>query len=144
MADVTPSTAFLGGSCVLTWGANTYHGIQNYGWSGSVEEQVIKFSTSSGTGTSRLGGDETDADDSFTFDIVCDAGGAASTVDALKRGTTETTFEVHPEGDAAGNLEFIGEAGLVSQSDMAGGVDGAGILSVTIGVNGTLTIQDAT
>ena len=143
MADVTPTDAFLGSKAVLTFGSNTYHGITNYSWSGSVQQQVIRFSTSSGTGIVRLGGSDTDAEDDLTLDMVI-APGDYSTIAALKRGTTSATCEFHPEADSAGNIEFTFEAGLITNSSFAGSIDSGGVLSITIACNGTLTVQAAT
>ena len=142
MADTTPTTGFLGGKCMFTWGSNTYHGITNYGWSGAVEQQVLKFSGSSGTVTARIAGDENDADDTFTLDIIVGPGDSA-TIDALKRGSTETTCELHPEGNTAGNIEFVAEAAVITNSSFSGSISDGGVLSISVGVNGTLTIQEA-
>jgi hypothetical protein len=65
-----------------------------------------------------------------------------TTLNALKRGTTGA-FEFHPQGDTATNIEFSAAAAIVTSSNMAGGVDALGVLSITIGIDGALVIRAA-
>lgn len=143
MADTTPSTGFLGSKAKLTWDTGTtYHGITNYSWSGSVQQQVIRFSSATGTQIARIAGTSTEADDTFDIDMVI-APGDATTLGALKRGDTTTVFEFHPEGDSAGNIEFSATSAVILGSTFSGSIDSGGILSLNIGIDGTLTITDA-
>lgn len=129
---------FLGDKASFSFGGTVYECLTNYSWSGSVQEAVSRCSSSSGAVTHRNVGA---AEDTFTFDVILDAGDV-DTINELKRGTTGA-FEFHPEGDTADNIEFIATTGNINSSNLAGGVDAHGILSITIGIDGTLTVQAA-
>ena len=140
MADVTPSAAISGGTAKFTFGSTTYHGITNYRYSGRIEKEVVKMSSSTGvTSLTIAGGPE----DTIALDIVIGQGDDV-TLAALKRGTTSTTCELHPEGDTAGNIEITFEAGIIDSADFGAAVGQAGILSLVVTCNGDLTIQAAT
>lgn len=128
-----------GGKAQFKWGANTYRCLNSFNWSGSVQDLVTQCSGVSGPVTSRRPGTP---DDKFTFDIALDEGDDV-TVTALKRGQTTTTFEAHPEGDVTGNLEFVSTGAVVLQSNLATGPNAQGILSLTIGIDGELTVGAA-
>lgn len=140
MADVTPTAAISGGKAVFTFGSNTYHGVTNYRLSSSISSQLVEFSSSTGATSLTIAGGPTDT---MSFDIVLGAGDA-TTPAALKRGTENATCTLHPEGDAAGNIEIIFESGLITGSELGGAINSAAILSLTVQCNGDLTIQDAT
>lgn len=139
MADVTPTAAVTGSTAVLAFGSNTYHGIKRYRWSGQIQKQVEKFSTSAGIGRIVVSGGP---EDTMAIDILVAAGDSA-TLDALKRDTSSATCELHPEGDSAGNIEIIFENGLIESSDFGGDIGQGGMLSLVISCDGDLTIQDA-
>lgn len=118
-----------------------YFCLQTYNWSGSIQEAVSRCSGASGATTYRDAGAE---EDTFTFDIPLEEGAAGVTIlSALKRGSSGA-FEFHPEDDQIGFLEFVATNAIVTQSSLAGGVDEHGVLSITIGIDGPLTIQGAT
>lgn len=129
----------LGDLASFSFGGTVYQCLQNYSWSGSVQESVARCSSSSGAVTHRNVGAP---DDTFTFDVLVDAQDV-DTINELKRGTSGA-FEFHPEGDTASNIEFIASSTYITQSSFSGSVDTFGVLSITIGVSGTLTVQAAT
>ena len=131
-------TKFLGDKASFKFGSTVYQCLTNYSWSGSVQEAVSRCSSSAGAVTHRNAGAP---DDTFTFDVILDAGDF-DTINELKRGVTGA-FEFHPEGDTANNIEFSAAASVVTASSLGGGVDAHGILSITIGIDGTLTVQAA-
>jgi hypothetical protein len=131
-------TKFLGDKASFKFGSTVYQCLTNYSWSGSVQEAVSRCSSSTGAVTHRNAGAP---DDTFTFDVILDAGDT-DTINELKRGE-EGAFEFHPEGDAATNIEFIATNAIVTSSNLGGGVDSHGILSITVGIDGTLTVQAA-
>jgi hypothetical protein len=140
MADVTPTTAIDNSKVALTWGSNTYHGVARWNRSGRADSTSIKFSTSTGIGTIRIGGG---VEAAFTIDIYVDEGDA-TTPAAFKEGTEETTCELHPEGDTTGNIELIfDDGGIVESMEMGGNPGDAMMISITIGSIGSSTIQDA-
>ena len=129
---------FLGDKASFSFASTVYQCLTNYSWSGSVQEAVSRCSSSAGAVTHRNVGAP---DDSFTFDVIVDAGDF-DTIDELKRGSSGA-FEFHPEGDTANNIEFDATSSYVTASSLAGGVDAHGILSITIGIDGTLTVRAA-
>lgn len=128
-----------GGKASFKWTATTYQCLNSFNWSGSVQDLVAQCSGTSGPVTQRRPGTP---DDKFTFDIILDEG-EDTIPSTLKRGATTTTFEAHPEGDTTGNLEFTATSAVVLQSNLATGPNAMGILSLTIGISGDLTIQAA-
>lgn len=131
-------TKFLGDKASFKFGSTVYQCLTNYNWSGSVQEAVSRCSSSAGAVTHRNVGAP---DDTFTFDVIIDAGDV-DTINELKRGASGA-FEFHPEGDTASNIEFIAAAASITSSSLAGGVDAHGIMSITIGIDGTLAVQAA-
>ena len=131
-------TKFLGDKASFSLGGTTYECLTDYSWSSSVQEAVARCSSSSGAVTHRNVGA---ADDTFTFNVILDAGDV-DTINELKAGISGA-FEFHPEGDSAGNIEFVATSAYSTTSGLAGGVDSHGILNVTIGIDGTLTVQAA-
>lgn len=129
---------FLGDKASFSFGGTVYECLTNYSWSGSVQEAVSRCSGSTGAVTHRNVGA---AEDTFTFDVILEAGDV-DTINELKRGETGA-FEFHPEGDAAANIEFIATTANINSSNLAGGVDSHGVLSITVGIDGTLTVQAA-
>jgi len=130
---------FTGEKASFSFGGTQYYCLQNYGWSGGIEEAVSKCSGSGGAVTYRSPGA---TEDSFTFDIPLDSNDVA-VISALKRGQTGA-FEFHPEEDAVGNIEFAATNAIVNQSNLAGGASEHGVLSITVGIDGDLDIQAAT
>lgn len=132
---------FTGALASFSFAATEYFCLQTYNWSGSVQEAVSQCSGASGAVTYRTAGAE---EDTFTFDIPLEAGASGVTIlSALKRGG-EGAFEFHPEEDDTGNLEFSATNAIITQSNLAGGASEHGVLSITIGIDGALTIQGAT
>jgi hypothetical protein len=129
---------FSGEKASFLFGAVVYYCVSNYSWSGSVQEAVGRCSSTAGAVTHRAAGA---TDDTFTFDVLVEADDT-TTLNALKRGTTGA-FEFHPQGDTATNIEFSAAAAIVTSSNMAGGVDALGVLSITIGIDGALVIRAA-
>lgn len=127
-----------GGKASFTFGGTTYECLQNWNWSGSVQDLAAQCSASTGATTVRRPGTP---DDQFTFDHVLDASDE-TTVGALKRGQTGT-FEFHPEGDSTGNIEFTATNAVILSSSLSGGPNSMAILSITIGIDGDLTVQAA-
>ena len=140
MADTTPTTAIDGSKAVITWGSNTYHGIQNWSYAGTVNNTTVEFSSSSGISTITLTGTP---EDTITFNMVVGQGDSES-VAAFKRGESNSTCELHAEGDSAGNVEITFATGIVIDSSFGGTIGGPGILAVTIKCSGAVTITDAT
>ena len=131
---------FSGDKASFSFGGTTYQCLTNYSWSGSVQEAVATCSGSSGAVTHRAAGA---TDDTFTFDVILDAGATGiTTLNALKRGTSGA-FGFHPEGDTATYIEFDASNAIVTSSNLGGGTGALGILSITIGIDGDLTIQAA-
>ena len=131
-------TKFSGDKASFSLASTVYECLTNYSWSGSVQEAVATCSDSGGAVTHRVAGA---TDDTFTFDVVVDAGDI-TTLNALKRGSSGA-FEFHPEGDTATNIEFTATNAVITQSNLGGGTGALGILSITIGIDGALTIQAA-
>ena len=129
---------FLGDKASFSFASTVYQCLTNYSWSGSVQEAVSRCSSSAGAVTHRNVGAP---DDSFTFDVIVDAGDF-DTIDDLKRGSSGA-FEFHREGDTANTIEFDATSSYVTASSLAGGADAHGILSITIGIDGTLTVRAA-
>lgn len=129
---------FLGDTASFSFGGTVYLCLTNYSWSNSVQEVVSRCSSASGAVTHRNVGAP---DDTFTFDVILDAGDV-TTINAFKDGQSGA-FEFHPEGDSASNIEFIATTAYSTTLGLAGGVDSHGILSITIGIDGTLTVQVA-
>ncbi len=131
---------FTGALSSFSFASTEYFCLQNYSWSGSVQEAVSQCSGSSGAVTYRTAGA---TEDTFTFDIPLEAGSTGVTIaSALKRGSSGA-FEFHPEDDATGYLEFTATHAIVTQSNLSGGSSEHAVLSITIGIDGALTIQGA-
>ena len=131
---------FTGELSSFSFGGTEYECLSNYSWSGSIQEAVSRCSSASGAVTYRDAGAE---EDTFTFDIILEEGASGvAIVSALKRGT-EGAFEFHPEDDSTGFLEFVATNAIITQSNLSGGVDKHAVLSITIGIDGALTIQGA-
>lgn len=130
---------FTGEKASFSFGGTQYYCLQNYSWSGSIDEAVSKCSGASGAVTHRTPGAE---EDSFTFDIPLDSNDV-TVITALKRGEVGA-FEFHPEEDDTGNIEFVATNAIINQSNLAGGASEHGVLSITIGIDGALTVQAAT
>lgn len=128
----------VGNAAQLTFGGTEYHCVTRFSWSGSVQEAVVQCSSSTGGQTRRAAGP---ANDQFSFDLALDAGNTAVAI-ALKRGETGA-FEFHPEGDTATYLEFTATNAVILQSSLAGGPGQPNMLSLTIGIDGDLTVQAA-
>ncbi len=132
---------FTGELASFSFGGTQYYCLQTYNWSGSIQEAVSQCSSASGAVTYRTAGAE---EDTFTFDIPLEEGASGVTiVSALKRGTSGA-FEFHPEDDQTGFLEFVAAAAIITQSNLSGGASEHGVLSITVGIDGALTIQGAT
>lgn len=129
---------FTGALSSFSFGGTVYRCLQNYSWSGSVQDAVAQCSGETAATTVRRPGVP---DDTFTFDVIVDSQDV-TTLNALKRGETGT-FEFHPEGDSASNIEFTATSSIVTQSSLGGGVNQLGILSLTLAIDGALTIQAA-
>lgn len=129
----------VGNKAKLKFGGTDYYCINRFSWSGSVQEAVAQCSSSTGGQTRRAAGP---ANDQFSFDIALDAGDTAVAI-ALKRGATGA-FEFHPEDDVATQLEFSATNAIILQSNLAGGPGQPNMLSVTIGIDGDLTVAAAT
>lgn len=132
-------TKFTGEKASFSFASTVYECLSNYTWSGSINEAVAQCSSSGGAVTHRASGA---TDDTFTFDVLLE-GGSITVIDALKRGSTGA-FEFHPEGDTAGNIEFIATNSVLTSSNLGGDPGSLNVLSITIGIDGTLTIQAAT
>jgi len=130
---------FAGDKAEFTFGSTQYLCLANYRWSGSVADSVAKCSGETGATTVRRAGTP---EDQFSFDVIVDAGDI-TTLNALKRGQVETAFEFHPEGDTALNIEFIATGAVILRSELGGDPDTLGVLSITVGIDGALTIQAA-
>ena len=131
-------TKFLGDKASFVFGATTYLCLTNYSWTNSVQEAVSRCSSAAGAVTHRNVGAP---DDVFTFDVLLEAGDIA-TINAFKDGQT-AAFEFHPQGDTASNIEFDAASAVSTTVGLSGGVDSHGVLSVTIGIDGTLTVRAA-
>lgn len=130
---------FTGGLASFSFASTVYECISNYSWSGSVSEAVGRCSASGGAVTHRATGA---TDDTFNFDVLLE-GGSITVTNALKRGESGA-FEFHPEGDTAANMEFIATNAIINSSNLGGDPDSLNVLSITIGIDGDLTIQAAT
>ena len=131
---------FAGDKASFKFGSTVYYCLSSYSWSGSVQEAVARCSSSAGAVTHRASGA---TDDTFTFDVILEGEAAGVTaINALKRGTSDA-FEFHPQGDAAANIEFTAASAVVTSSNLGGGTEALGILSLTIGISGTLVVQAA-
>lgn len=130
---------FTGELAEFSLGGTVYRCLSNYGWSGSVADAVAQCSGSSAGETVRRPGVP---DDQFTFDVVLDAG-SVTEISALKRGQTGA-FEFHPNGDVAGEIEFLAPNAVVLSSNLGGSPTSLNILSITVGIDGALTVQAAT
>ncbi len=129
---------FTGALASFKFDSTEYFCLQNYSWSGSVQEAVSQCSGSSGAVTYRSVGA---TEDTFTFDIPLEAGSTGVTIaTALKRGEVGA-FEFHPQDEVTGYLEFSGSNAIITQSNLAGGSSEHAVLSITIGIDGALTIQ---
>ena len=131
-------TKFSGVKASFKFGDVVYRCLTQGSWSGSISEAVAECSGQYGAVTHRSGGA---TNDTFTFDVLVDAGDATM-LNALKRGTTGA-FEYHPEGDTASNIEFTAANAVITASNLATGTGSLGTLSVTIGIDGELVIQVA-
>jgi hypothetical protein len=131
MADVAPTTAIDGSTGKFTFGTDTYYGIKNYKWGGRIDKAVEKVSGAAGIVTIVLEGG---ADDTITFDILVASGGHA-TINALKRGESSATCTL-----VVGGVSIDFAEGLIESSDFGGNVGQAGMLSISVSCNGTLTI----
>lgn len=132
---------FTGEKASFSFGGTEYECLQSYNWSGSIQKATSQCSSSSGAVTYQSVGA---SEDTFTFDVVLEAGSSGQTViSALKRGTSGA-FEFHPEDDATNNIEFVATNAIIESSGLAGGPSEHGVLSITIGIDGALTIQAAT
>lgn len=132
-------TKFTGGLASFSLAGTVYQCISNYTWSGSVSEAVGRCSASGGAVTHRSAGA---TDDTFTFDVLSEAEDV-TTINALKRGSSGA-FEFHPEGDSVDAIEFIATNAIVTASNLGGDPDTLNVLSITVGIDGDLTIQAAT
>lgn len=129
---------FTGALSSFKLGATEYFCLQTYSWSGSIQEAVSQCSGASGATTYRTAGA---TEDTFTFDIPLEAGSTGVTIaTALKRGSSGA-FEFHPEDDATGYLEFSATNAIITQSNLSGGSSEHAVLSITVGIDGTLTVQ---
>lgn len=131
---------FTGAKASFSFDGTEYECLQNYNWSGSIQEATSKCSSSTGAVTYRSVGA---TEDTFTFDIPLEAGSSGQTIiSALKRGSSGA-FEFHPEDDVTGNIEFTATNSIVTSSNLPGGASEHAVLSLTIGIDGVLTIQAA-
>lgn len=126
------------GKSSFSFGGTTYECLNNWSWSGSVQDLVSQCSASTGATTVRRAGTP---DDTFTFDVVVDEQDV-TTINALKRGESGA-FEAHPEGDDADNVEFTATNAIITSSNLGGSPNAMGIYSITIGIDGALTVQAA-
>ena len=131
-------TKFLGDKASFVFGSTTYLCLTNYSWTNSVQEAVSRCSSSGGAVTHRNVGAP---DDVFTFDVILEAGDV-TTINAFKDGASGA-FEFHPQGDTAATIEFVATTAVATSLGLSGGVDSHGILSITLGIDGTLTVQAA-
>ena len=129
---------FSGEKASFLFGSTVYYCVSNFTWSGTIQEAVGRCSSTAGAVTHRASGA---TDDSFTFDVLLEED-AVTALNALKRGTTGA-FEFHPQGDTATNIEFSATNAVINSSNLGGGVDALGVLSITIGIDGTLVIRAA-
>lgn len=129
---------FTGDQAEFTFASTQYLCLTDYQWSSSVEEAVSRCSGSSGAVTHRATGA---TDNTFTFSVITDAGDT-TTLNALLPGTSGT-FEFHPEGDTANNIEMVATLAYVTSLEMTGATGQHNIHRVTFGIDGTLTIQAA-
>lgn len=131
MADIEPTTGIDGSTGKLIFGTSTYYGLKNYRYSGRVDKAVEKVSGSAGMVTIVLEGG---ADDTISCDVLVASGGHA-TIAALKRGESNATCTL-----VVGGVSIDFAEGLIESADFGGQAGQAGILSLTISCNGTLTI----
>lgn len=120
-------------------GATTYECLNKLDYSGSVADLVAQCSGSGGATTRRRPGTP---DDKFSFDVVLDSSDE-TTIGALKRGVTFTTFEAYPEGAATGMPKFSASAGFVVSANLSIGPNSLGIYSVSVAIDGDLTFGAA-
>lgn len=129
---------FLGDKASFSLGGTVYLCLTDFSWSSSVQEAVSRCSSASGAVTHRNVGA---TDDTFTFNVLLDAGDV-DTINELKAGVSGA-FEFHPEGDTAANIEFVATSAYSTASGLAGGSESHGVMNITVGIDGTLTVQAA-
>jgi len=127
---------FTSAKSKLVWGGTDYQCLRNYNWNGSVQEAVERCSGANGAVTHK---DMGATDDAFNIDILVDSSTVVATLAALKRGQSDT-FKFYPEEDDTGKLEFDAAVANINQSNMSGAVGTMNVLSLSIGIDGTLTI----
>ena len=127
---------FTGEKASITFGSTTYHCLTRQTHSATVNEERIDCSASGGLNTEYI---DIDTENIHYFDIYVEVN-AHATLSAFAEGTTEATFEVHPEGDTAGNIEIsYASGGKVLSRDWNVDATTPFILSVSIRGIGTKT-----
>lgn len=128
---------FTGGKANFDFDSITYFCLQDFAWSGAIQEAAAACSAATGPETHRGIGA---TDDSFTFNILVDEDDV-TTLNALKRGGSGA-FEFHPQDSATtGDIEFTAANVIINSSNMAGATGSLAVLTVVFGVDGLLVIQ---
>lgn len=81
------------------------------------------------------------SDITFTFNVLLGSQDV-TLLNALAPGTSGS-FEFHPEGDSASNIEMVATTALVASRGMTGSIGSLTVVPITIEIDGSLTIQAA-
>ena len=128
---------FTGDKANFDFAGSTYYCLTDGQLSRSVQDASAQCSSSTGAVTHHAGGAE---DSSFTFNVLVDADDV-TTLNALDVGNTGA-FSYHPQGAAAtGNIEYDATNAVITQSNLAVATGSLTVLTVTIVIDGALTIQ---
>lgn len=135
---------FLGGLTSFDFGGTVYHALRNARWSDRVQVAMERVSGASGAEVVK----EVSAGDdwNFTFDVLVPPGSGTpsgvTVLNALKPGNADT-FEFHPEGDAADNIEMTATNAIVESQEGNVSPTEFSIATITLQIDGDVTIQAA-
>lgn len=135
------SEGFLGPLMTFDFGGTVFEALRNARWSQRVQ---VAMETVSGTAGAQVIKDTAGGEEwNFTFDVLVPPGSTGVTLLNNLSAGLEDTFEFHPEGDSADKIEFVATNAIIESQEGNVSPTEHSIASVTIQIDGDVTIQAA-
>lgn len=129
---------FNGSNAAVSFGGTAYGCLDKYDFSGSNNVAKGSCSGPSGAVMHKTPGA---SDYTVSFDHLVESQDT-TTLNAFLPGTTGA-LELHPEGDATGNIEATAANAIVASMRLGGSIGSNSILSITLEIDGTPTFAAA-